>query len=167
MADIETFESLKKYTDENSGLGTTEGLVREFLIALKYAGVELIVVDSKSNTRIVKKGEVSICTLLYQYNSPTSQESPIWPEISMALVENMKKHSATAHVVVFLLGSGGETWDRGFCVQIDVLRIITELKDGRKHYEKVRLQALEDNPSHAKPFRDIESFLQLMEALNY
>ena len=154
-------ESFEKYR----GLGNTEGLVREFLIALKNGGVEIIEVDAKSSTRIVKKGEVSICTLLYQYNSPTSQESPIWPEISTALVEKMKKFSAPAYGVVFLLGSGGETWDRGFWVQTDALRIITELRDGRKHYEKVRLQALEDNPSYAKPFRDIDGFLQLMKSL--
>ena len=158
MGNIESFEKYR-------GLGNTEGLVREFLIALKNAGVEITGVDPKSSTRMVKKGEVSLCTLLYQYNAPRSQESPIWAEIGTALVEKMKKLSATAHGAVFLLGSGGETWDRGFWVQIDALRIITERRDGRKNYEKVRLQALEDNPSYAKPFRDIDGFLQLMKSL--
>lgn len=158
MSYIESFEKYR-------GLGNTEGLVRAFLNALKNGGVEIIQVDSKSSGRILKKGEVSLCTLLYQYNAPRSQESPIWAEISTTLVEKMKKFSATAYGVVFLLGSGGETWDRGFWVQTDALKIITELRDGRKHYEKVRLQTLEDNPSHAKPFRDTDSFLQLMKAL--
>ncbi len=167
MANLDRFFELQ---EEEAGLGNAQGLVCEFLIALKKAGVEveeLRGADPKSNARIVRKGEVSICALLYQYNAPLSQESPIWPEISTALVEKMKKLSATAHGAVFLLGSGGETWDRGFWLQIEALRDITKLKDGRKRYEKVRLKTLEDNPSHAKPFKGIDSFLQLMEALIY
>lgn len=164
------YSSALKFFEEEAGLGNAQGLVREFLVALKNAGSEveeLKRAGPDSNARIVKKGKVSICTLLYQYNAPGSQESPIWPEISTALVEKMKKYSATAHGAVFLLGSGGETWDCGFWVQIEALRNITELKDGKKHYEKVRLKTLEDNPSHAKPFKSIDSFLQIMEALIY
>ncbi len=113
MGYIESFEKHRR-------LGNTSGLVREFLIALKNAGVEveeLQRTDPKSNARMLKKEDVSVAVIPKE-SGPTAQGG--WWGVMENIVEHLKNNFGGKWGVVFLRRTQkGNDLDVGFSVMGD------------------------------------------------
>ncbi len=142
-----------------------QGLVGQFKLDLKKEGVEIT--QGTGNSCILKKGEVSVAVLIYQYtpqNRHTEHEG-FWG-VRQQMVERMqseKRKTGRDWGVVFLLGTFEETTlNVGFWVtNEDFNRDRAKLSLDSKEEYKVNLQDLEDNCLSNKKFSAIQDFLRL------
>ncbi len=107
-------ESFEKYR----GLGNTEGLVREFLIALKNAGVEVREFEWASpnnNARMLRHGDVSVAVISKE-SGPTAEGG--WWGVMEETVKHLKKECGNKWGAVFLRRKTpeGNDLDVGFSV---------------------------------------------------
>lgn len=142
-----------------------QGLVGQFKLDLKHNDVEIE--EGRGNTCILKKEEVSVAVLIYQYtpqNRHTEYEG-FWG-VRQQMVESMqskKRETGRDWGVVFLLGTFEEaTLNVGFWVTSeDFNRDQAKLSLDSKEEYKVNLQDLEDNCLSNKKFSAAEDFLRL------
>lgn len=120
MAGIEGFEKCR-------GLGNTEGLVREFLIALKNAGVEVGEFQwthHNSNIRMLQRGDVSVAVIPKE-SGPTAQGG--WWGVGENDVERLNKKWGGKWGILFLRRvQDGNDLDVGFSVLGDDFEKILE-----------------------------------------
>ena len=126
MAGIENsenlFESFKKYR----GLGNAQGLVREFLVTLKNAGVEVAELNEghpQSNTRMLKHGDVSVAVIAKE-SGPTAQDG-FWG-VQENIVEQLKRRKIRWGAVFLRRTQEGNDMDVGFSVMGDDFEKILE-----------------------------------------
>ena len=142
-----------------------QGLVGQFKLQLKREGVEIT--EGKGNSCILKKGDVSVAVLIYQYtpqNRHTEREG-FWG-VGQNMAERMqreRKETSRDWGVVFLLGTFEETMlNIGFWVTSENFeRDRTQLSLDAKGEYKVNLQDLEDNRLLNNKFPTVGDFLRL------
>lgn len=128
-----------------AGLGNTNGLVREFLIALKNAGVEVKELggDSpNSSTRILKREGVSV-TVIPKESGPTAQGG--WWGVMENAVKHLKESGGKWGIVFLRRAQGGNDLEVGFSVTGDDFEKILEgsqtpSKDGQYKFHGCYLE---------------------------
>ena len=162
MAGIESFEKYR-------GLGNTEGLVREFLIALKNAGVEVREFEwasPNSNIRILKREGVSVAVIPKE-SGPTAQGG--WWGVMENAVEHLNKKLGGKWGIVFLRRvQDGNDLDVGFSVLGDDFENILEGSEAPAENGQYEFHGcyLEEKPCTQKfyTFAELKS-LQLLRGL--
>ena len=143
-----------------------QGLVGQFKLQLKREGVEIT--EGKGNSCILKKGDVSVAVLIYQY---TPQERHTEREGFWGVGQNMaermqreRKETSRDWGVVFLLGTFEETMlNIGFWVTSEDFnrdRAKLSLDSNGAEY-KVKLQHLKDDHLLNIEFFTVEDFRRL------
>ena len=142
-----------------------QGLVGQFKLDLKHNNVEIE--EGRGNTCILKKGEVNVAVLMYQYtpkNRYTEYEG-FW-DVGQQMVERMqreKEEKGRDWGVVFLLGTFEETTlNIGFWVtseNVDRDRAKLSLDSNNRY--KINLKDLEDNRLLNNKFSTVQDFLRL------
>ena len=142
-----------------------QGLVGQFKLDLKKESVEIT--QGKGNACILKKGEVSVAVLIYQYTpqNPHTEDRGFW-DVGQKMVEGMqrkKKETGSDWGVVFLLGTFEETTlNVGFWVTSeDFIRDRVKLSIDSKRAYKVNLRDFEDKRILSNKFSTVQEFLRL------
>lgn len=142
-----------------------QGLVGQFKLDLKHNDVEIE--EGTGNACILKKGEVSVAVLIYQYTPQNrhTEDRGFW-DVGQKMVEGMqrkKKETGSDWGVVFLLGTFEETTlNVGFWVTSeDFIRDRARLSIDSKGAYKVNLRDFEDERILSKKISTVEDFLRL------
>lgn len=142
-----------------------QGLVGQFKLDLKKEGVEIT--QERGNSCILKKGEVSVAVLVYQYtpqNRHTEYEG-FW-DVGQQMFERMqrkKEEIGRDWGVAFLLGTFKETTLNGsfWVTSEDFRRDRAKLSLDSNNRYKVNLQDLEDRCLSNEKFSTVGDFLRL------
>ena len=166
--DKEDLERALKFFQEEAGLGNAEGLVREFLIALKKEGVEVKELEEarpKSNARLLKREDMSVAVIPKE-SGPTNQGG--WWGVMENTVGQLKRRNIGWGVVFLRRTMDGDDLDVGFSVLGDDFENILEGSEAPAENGQYEFHGcyLEEKPCTQKfyTFAELKS-LQLLRGL--